>query len=337
MRLAWIAAVVAGCAGRRAAPGTLTPPRDRITDEAIAADLRLFHAWSERLTRLEGDTTPAHAYQAAKARGWLNFAHEEYTDNDRTRVVGDAFSQAQQLIVAMEGGDSMAGRATPLVSRTARVRADLWTEAERFKNDPGFHCVARDVARLEIELLRAGHETTDGASCRAEPHLQTAEALVRDIRVRIVRCRPTAVAVAPLAPAAPAVAAAPQARPAPAAPPTLPVRGAPLVLLGVNFEDAKAVLLPQSRAVLDVVAQSLVANPEVRVEVAGHTDSRSPAEYNLWLSETRAAAVRGYLIERGVAPDRLVARGYGLTRPIATNATAPGRARNRRVELIRLN
>jgi outer membrane protein OmpA-like peptidoglycan-associated protein len=112
--------------------------------------------------------------------------------------------------------------------------------------------------------------------------------------------------------------------------------GAPLVLRGVNFEEARAILLPESRAVLDVVAQSLVANPEVRVEIAGHTDSRSPAEYNLWLSEKRANAVRDYLIAEGVAPDRLVARGYGFTRPIATNATAAGRARNRRVELIRL-
>jgi outer membrane protein OmpA-like peptidoglycan-associated protein len=366
MRLVWIAAVVAGCAGRRAALGTLTPPRDRITDEAIAADVRLFRAWSDRLTPLEADSTPARAYQAAKARGWLAFAQEEYTDNDRTQVVEDAFSQAQQLIVAIEGGDSSAGRATPLVTRTARVRADLWSEAERFKNDAGFRCAPRDVARLEIELLRAGHETTEGASCRAEPHLQAAEALVRDVEVRIGRCRPApAVAVTPRAPparptpaapapapAAPAPApapapAAPRPAPAPApapaapapapAPPTLPVRrGMRLVLLGVHFEEAKAVLLPESRANLDAVAQSLLANPEVRVEVAGHTDSRSPAEYNLWLSRARAEAVRAYLIERGVAADRLVARGYGLTRPIATNATAAGRARNRRVELIRL-
>jgi outer membrane protein OmpA-like peptidoglycan-associated protein len=365
MHLAWIIAVVAGCAARHADPGTLTPPRDRITDEAIAADLRLFRAWSDRLTRLEADTTPARAYQAAKARGWLAFAHEEYTDNDRTRVVGDALGQAQELIVAMEGGDSTAGRATPLVTRTARVRADLWADAERFKDDPGFRCVARDVARLEIELLRAGHETTDGASCRAEPHYQTAEALVRDIRARIGRCRPAPVVVAaapppepppPVPQTAPAtpqvqpaptptpvVAAPPPApvvtAPAPAAPPppTLPVRrGTRLVLLGVNFEDAKASLLPESRVALDVVAQSLVDNPEVRLEIAGHTDSRSPAEYNLWLSEARAAAVRAYLIERGVAADRLVARGYGLTRPIAPNDNPAGRARNRRVELIRL-
>ena len=72
------------------------------------------------------------------------------------------------------------------------------------------------------------------------------------------------------------------------------------------------------------------------MEIAGHTDSRSPAEYNLWLSEKRANAVRNYLIAEGVAADRLVARGYGITRPIATNATAAGRAQYRRVELIRL-
>lgn len=348
LRLVWIVAVVAGCAGGRAATGTLTPPRDRITDEAIAADARLFQSWSDRLTPLEADTRPARAYQAAKARGWLAFAREEYTDNDRTQVVQDALSQAQQLIVAMERGDSSAGRATPLVTRTARVRADLWNEAERFKHQPGFYCVGRDVARLEIELLRAGHETTEGASCRAEPHLQTAEALVRDIRARIDVCRP-APAVLAVTPGAPTVPAAPQvqhapppALPPPAAPqaapvPSLPMRGGvPLVLRGVNFAEARAILLPESRAVLDVVAQSLVANPEVRVEIAGHTDSRSPAEYNLWLSEKRANAVRDYLIAEGVAPDRLVARGYGFTRPIATNATAAGRARNRRVELIRL-
>ena len=110
LRLVWIVAVVAGCAGGRAATGTLTPPRDRITDEAIAADAQMFQAWSERLKPLEADTTPARPYQAAKARGWLAFAQEEYTDNDRTQVVEDALSQARQLIVAMERGNSSAGR-----------------------------------------------------------------------------------------------------------------------------------------------------------------------------------------------------------------------------------
>ena len=334
MRVVCVAVLVTACAGHPAPSGTLTPARDRISDEAIAADLELLHAWSTRLARFEVDTTPLRAYQAAKARGWLAFAQEEYTDNDRTKVVDDALEQAQRLIVALEHGDSLAGRSTPLVTRTGRVRPDLWSDAERFKNDPRVPCAMRQVALFEIELLRAGHETTEGASCRAQPHLAVAEALRRDIAGRITRC--------PFAPAAVTVAPAPPARPAPpppAATPPLVLPSRPhmaLVLQGVKFDEAKFTLLPESHAILDVVAQSLVANPEVRLEVAGHTDSRSPAAYNLWLSEKRAEAVVAYLVERGVSPDRLVARGYGLTRPIATNATAAGRARNRRVELIRL-
>jgi OOP family OmpA-OmpF porin len=67
--------------------------------------------------------------------------------------------------------------------------------------------------------------------------------------------------------------------------------------------------------------------------VEGHTSSTGTRVFNLGLSWARAAAVREYLITRGVTPDRLVARGYGPDRPIASNATAEGQARNRRVEL----
>ncbi|RMF59783.1 MAG: OmpA family protein, partial [Bacteroidetes bacterium] len=66
---------------------------------------------------------------------------------------------------------------------------------------------------------------------------------------------------------------------------------------------------------------------------AGHTDSTGPDDYNLRLSQARAEAVRAYLIERfGIAPERLVARGYGESQPIADNVTATGRTLNRRVE-----
>lgn len=107
----------------------------------------------------------------------------------------------------------------------------------------------------------------------------------------------------------------------------------PLVLRGVNFELGQAVLTPESYDVLDQVAASLVANPEVRVEVAGHTDSSGSAELNDRLSLARAEAVRAYLSSQGVAAVRLVARGYGSEEPVADNGTAEGRAQNRRVEL----
>lgn len=113
-------------------------------------------------------------------------------------------------------------------------------------------------------------------------------------------------------------------------------RRAPLELTGVTFELGQAVLTPESYAALDPVAQSLLAYPEVRVEVAGHTDDLGSEELNLELSLARAQAVRDYLVTQGVRADRLEARGYGSEQPIASNATEEGRARNRRVELRRI-
>lgn len=113
--------------------------------------------------------------------------------------------------------------------------------------------------------------------------------------------------------------------------------GTPLVLVGVNFQTGKAVILPVSQGVLDQVAQSLVDNPDVNVEVGGHTDSQGSEAANLRLSQARADAVRQYLIGKGVAAARITAKGYGEGSPVADNTTAAGRAANRRVELNRTN
>jgi len=85
------------------------------------------------------------------------------------------------------------------------------------------------------------------------------------------------------------------------------------------------------------VAESLRAFPQVRLEVAGYTDDRGGKAMNLKLSRARAAAVRQYLIKQGIAARRLTAKGYGEAKPIASNQTPEGRARNRRVELHRLD
>ena len=114
-----------------------------------------------------------------------------------------------------------------------------------------------------------------------------------------------------------------------------PVRNS-VELRGVSFETGKARLLPQSTQVLDQVVAALIANPELRVEVAGYTDNTGSATVNRRLSLARADAVRTYLVRHGVAEARLTARGYGPADPVDSNATAAGRARNRRVELHRL-
>jgi outer membrane protein OmpA-like peptidoglycan-associated protein len=85
---------------------------------------------------------------------------------------------------------------------------------------------------------------------------------------------------------------------------------------------------------LTEIARALATVPEQKVLIEGHTDSDGSAEYNLQLSRLRADSVRSVLVAGGVSPDRVEARGYGETKPVATNATAAGKAQNRRVELV---
>ncbi|MDD5673005.1 MAG: OmpA family protein [Chitinivibrionales bacterium] len=107
-----------------------------------------------------------------------------------------------------------------------------------------------------------------------------------------------------------------------------------LILNGVNFKTASAELLEESFYVLDNVFNSLEAYPNVKVEIAGHTDNEGSPETNMVLSLERAKTVMKYMVMRGINQSRLVARGYGKERPIASNSSAAGRAKNRRVEIV---
>ena len=135
------------------------------------------------------------------------------------------------------------------------------------------------------------------------------------------------VAVAPAAPAPAYVAPAPTPAPAP------PQK---LVLEGVNFDFDKATLRQEDIAAINRDVTSLDTWGNANIEVAGHTDSRGSDAYNMNLSQQRAEAVRTYLVSKGIAADRLSAKGYGESQPIASNATDEDRFKNRRVELVRI-
>ncbi len=111
---------------------------------------------------------------------------------------------------------------------------------------------------------------------------------------------------------------------------TLRLEAPSSITFDTNRSDVKAEFKP----VLDRVASSIAQYPGTVIQVEGHTDSVGTASYNQTLSESRAKSVRSYLIQRSVAANRIDAVGYGLTRPIADNTTAEGRARNRRVEVL---
>ena len=108
--------------------------------------------------------------------------------------------------------------------------------------------------------------------------------------------------------------------------------GQTVVLENILFEKASAVLLPESYPELNKLLIFMKNEPDVRIEIAGHTSSDGNDAYNLQLSQDRANAVAEYIIDRGVKESRIVAKGYGETKPVATNDTEEGRKLNRRVE-----
>jgi len=111
-------------------------------------------------------------------------------------------------------------------------------------------------------------------------------------------------------------------------------RGLIATMPDVLFETNKSLLKPTARESLAKVAGILLAYPDLRLEVDGHTDSVGSDAYNQQLSEKRAASVRDYLVPQGIPVSSVTVLGFGKTQPVASNATAAGRQQNRRVELV---
>ncbi len=109
------------------------------------------------------------------------------------------------------------------------------------------------------------------------------------------------------------------------------------VLEDCNFESGKATLEPESYTVLDELVAYLVRKDDAKIEVGGHTDNVGKPAANLTLSMDRANTVRAYLLTKGIDPERVIAKGYGMTVPVADNKSEDGRAQNRRTEVTILN
>ncbi len=110
-----------------------------------------------------------------------------------------------------------------------------------------------------------------------------------------------------------------------------------ITLEGIFFDTARATLKKESDTSLQAALELLTDYPDLVLEVAGHTDAVGSADANRKLSDGRANSVRQWLLDHGIAEARLVSQGYGEDQPVADNGTDEGRARNRRVELIKLS
>ena len=99
------------------------------------------------------------------------------------------------------------------------------------------------------------------------------------------------------------------------------------------FDFDKATLKPEGKQKIDEIVRELKANPSIRVLIEGHTDSIGSDAYNQRLSERRAMAVADYMESEGIEASRITTKGWGKTKPVASNKTKEGRAQNRRVEI----
>jgi len=110
--------------------------------------------------------------------------------------------------------------------------------------------------------------------------------------------------------------------------------GVTVNLKDILFEQGTTNLLAQSYPEMDLVVSFLKTNPKVKIELAGHTDNRGIPTQNVKLSQARVDKVRAYLISKGVESKRITGKGYGGSKPIASNDTEETRQFNRRVEFI---
>lgn len=108
--------------------------------------------------------------------------------------------------------------------------------------------------------------------------------------------------------------------------------GRKIALRNIYFDTDKYEIKPESKVELSIVVRAMKENPNIRVEISGHTDNRASAQHNQVLSLNRAKSTVEYLVQQGIDRSRFEIKGYGLTQPCATNDTEEGRQMNRRIE-----
>lgn len=194
-----------------------------------------------------------------------------------------------------------------------------------------------DAGLDDVEVSFAGRDATLVASSErdAERAAEVVEA-VRGVRVATatggeVVARP---AVEPSPSASTTKSAAPTPSPSPAPATEDQVQEQLVAIPTITFVTNSADLTPEGRATVQQAAAVLLANPQVKVTIEGHTDSVGTEEANLALSQARAQAVLSTLVELGVTADRLTAQGFGETRPTVPDTTPENQATNRRVDFI---
>ncbi|WP_144289979.1 OmpA family protein [Ideonella sp. A 288] len=314
---------------------TLTPQAQRISDASVSADQQAYESLQDRIRSLNDKGRALRDHHLAKAQCWLDVSFHEYTRNDRSAFPQAALSESEILIAGMERGTTPLSMDTVLVNGAARLRPDLWAQAEALRTHPGWRCAQAKAACAEVELVHAGNEHNQQGWRHAKPYLQIAEDLLADGRVQAEACAPpppgpvTSVAPSPTVLLAPPEAPAPT--PVAAAAPLAVTLSAQVVF---SFDrDTSRDMHPSSVQQLDALLDRLRAERLVlqSVRLIGHADrlnSTGKGNYNQRLSERRAATVANHLVAKGVDSRLILTEARGDTQPVEPcHPTRPAAAR----------
>ena len=266
----------------------------KIADEELA---------NERQAAADREAQAKAAADAEAQKRQLAEAAQKTEAAERAR----AEAERQAAIVATEQARADAERAK---REAAAQQAAAQTEIDRVTREKAELETARANAEAERQAAVAATERANAATEEANQLRQKAEAERTELRAELMRqfnlileTRDTA-------------------------------RGLIVNMSDVLFDTGKSTLRPGAREKLAKVSGIIQSHPGLKLEIEGHTDSVGGDEYNRQLSEKRADAVRDYLVQQGIAADSITAKGYGKSRPVVSNATAEGRQRNRRVEMV---
>lgn len=281
---------------------TLTPPPNRISDEAITADQRAYETLQGRIKGLSDRGRPVRDYFLSKAQCWLDVSFHEYTRNDRSAFPQAAMTESERLIIGMERNANPMPLDTPLVNDAARLRPDLWDRTAALRGHAGWRCAQQKAACAEVELVHAGNEFNQQQWRHAKPYVQIAEDLLGEAQELAAACVPP-----PLPPPVAAPEPAPRAAPptaVPSAPPEQAVQLSAGVLFNFDKHDDKN-MRPFSVVQLEELVRKVQREKltVLTVKLSGHADrlnGTGKSDYNQRLSEKRVATVKAMLARLGI-------------------------------------
>jgi len=271
---------------------SFTPPSARADDTALATRQRIIALQRQAEQDLFGQTGEA-LYRPAKALAWLDLALHEHYEDDRAGILEHSIAEAERLLAAKT---SEAAFDTPLPRAADLIREDLWTKASELRQHRQFHCAAREIAQLEVQLVWAGHEKWESGWTHAKPAVDVAENLAKEAELAQRFCTPKK-----------SVATVPTVE-------KISIAGD--ALFPLNKDDIKSISAAGQARLAAFAADLKQWKSIERINVVGHTDRLGKPAYNIDLSRRRANNIRLYLISQGLPAERIAATGEGGGKPL---------------------